>query len=37
MTATLHRHDEGPRGVPGLFRLYFGDSEGNIFTATPAP
>jgi hypothetical protein len=28
---------KGREVAPGLFRLYFGDSEGNIFVATPAP
>lgn len=28
---------KGREVAPGLFRLYFGDSEGNIITATPVP
>jgi hypothetical protein len=28
---------KGREVAPGLFRLYFGDSEGNIFIATPVP
>jgi hypothetical protein len=44
LTATLSDGQGTPYGMtkgrevaPGLSRLYFGDSEGNIFTATPVP